>query len=118
MSHKLTVYRGTSFAITVHYLKNDVPATLVGATIRFTVKTTEFDTTVDDSTAIFKLNVTSHVDAAGGISKIQLVPADTATLTPTDYFYDIKVKEAGGAVYTLESGVLRLEASATNRTAP
>ena len=112
---KLTVDRGTTFTIDIVYKKNGVAASLTGATIRFTVKTAEFDSSTDDSTALVSKNVTSHTDASNGLSAIVLNPADTATITPGKYRYDIKVAEAGGAVYKIDEGVLTLDGSPTNR---
>lgn len=112
---KFTVDRGTTFTIDVAYKDNGLPASLVGATVRFTVKSTEYDSSTDDSTAVITKDVTSHVDAAGGISAVIIDPVDTATLDPGKYHYDIKVAEAGGAVYKIDEGTLKLDGSPTNR---
>jgi hypothetical protein len=112
---KLTINRGTTFTIGITYQKNGVASTLVGATIRFTVKTSEFDTSVTDSTAVITKNVTSHIDATNGKSMITLNPTDTATLTPGKYYYDIKVAEASGTIYKIDEGTLILDGSPTNR---
>jgi hypothetical protein len=112
---KFTVDRGTTFTIDIVYKKNGVAASLTGATIRFTVKSSEFDTSADDSTALVLKNVTSHSDPENGISLITLDPVDTATITPGKYRYDIKVAEAGGAVYKIDEGVLKIDGSPTNR---
>jgi hypothetical protein len=112
---KFTVDRGTTVTIDVVYTKNGVAATLAGATIRFTVKTVEYDTSTTDSTAVITKNVTSHTNAAAGLSAIILNPADTATLTPGKYYYDVKVAEAAGAVYKIDEGTMTLDGSPTNR---
>lgn len=112
---KLTINRGTTFTIGIIYQKNGVAATLVGATIRFTIKTVEFDAITNDSTAVVTKNVTSHTNAAGGISSITINPTDTATLVPGKYNYDIKVAEAGGAIYKIDEGKVTLDGSPTNR---
>lgn len=114
---KLTVDRGTTFTIDIVYKKNGVAATLSGATVRFTVKSVEYDTSTTDATAVITKNVTSHVDAPNGLSKITINPADTATLTPGKYLYDIKVAEGGGAIYKIDEGTLKLDGSPTNRLA-
>lgn len=114
---KLNIDRGTTFTIDIVYKKNGVAASLVGATIRFTVKTVEFDSSVTDTTAVVTKNVTSHTDGAAGLSSISIDPADTATLVPGKYNYDIKVAEAGGAVYKIDEGKITLDGSPTNRLA-
>lgn len=115
MASKLSVNRGTTYAITFNYQKDGVAASLVGASVFFTVKTTEFDGDTSDTTAVLSKTVTSHTDAAGGITTITINPADTATLTPATYFYDIKVKESTGAIYKCDEGKLVLDGSPTNR---
>lgn len=112
---KLTMDRGTTFTIDIVYKKNGVAASLVGATIRFTVKPVEFDSSTTDATAVITKNVTSHVDATNGLSLITINPADTATLEPGKYNYDIKVAESGGTVYKIDEGTLKLDGSPTNR---
>ena len=110
-----TINRGTTFTIDIEYIKDSVPATLVDATVRFTMKTSEYDASVTDTGAAVIKNVISHVDAPNGISMITIDPADTATLMPGKFFYDIKVAEDGGAVYKIDEGKITLDGSPTNR---
>lgn len=112
---KFNIDRGTTFTIDIVYKKNGVAASLAGATIRFTVKSVEYDDSTTDSTAVIAKNVTSHTNAAAGLSSILINPTDTATLTPGKYRYDIKVAEAGGAVYKIDEGIITLDGSPTNR---
>lgn len=112
---KFTVNRGTTFSIDIVYKKDGVPASLVGATVRFTMKSVEWDANATDSDAPVKKNVTSHKDAANGLTNVTLIPTDTSTLTPGKYFYDIKVAEAGGDVYKIDEGLITLDGSPTNR---
>jgi hypothetical protein len=111
----IRINRGTTFLWTFHYAKDDEPASLDGATIRFTVKSVEFSDDVDDSDAVITRDITDGDD--DGVASWTLIPADTATLEPGTYFYDIKVKEAGGAVYKIDEGKIRLDGSPTNRLA-
>jgi hypothetical protein len=112
---KFTINRGTTFTINIVYKKNGVAASLSGATIRFTVKSAEYDDSTTDATAVITKNVTSHTDAEAGLSLITIDPVDTATLTPAKYNYDIKVAEPGGAVYKIDEGKITLDGSPTNR---
>lgn len=109
----LNVNRGTTYTIDLQYQKNGVDTTLVGATVRFTVKEEEFDSDATDTTALVKKNVTDGNSA--GQATITLTPSDTATVEPGKYFYDIKVKEAGGEVYKVDEGKFVLDGSPTNR---
>lgn len=110
---QLKVNRGTTYAITFNYLKDGVATTLVGATVRFTMKTAEYSTDATDADASVVKNVTNGT--SGGVATITLDPADTATLTPGKYYYDIKVEEAGGDIYKCDEGTIKLDASPTNR---
>jgi hypothetical protein len=111
----LSVNRGTTFPIELNYKKDGVAFSLVGATVRFTVKTLEFDADSADTAALIKKNVTDGT--ALGTVTITLNPVDTATIAPGKYYYDIKVQEAGGAIYKVDEGRFALDGSPTNRTA-
>ncbi len=112
---KLKINRGTTYSRTVNYKVNGVPTTLVGATVRFTMKTAEYDSSTDDSTSVVKKNVTDGT--AGGVATITINPTDTNTLTPGKYYYDIKVdvNSNGATVYKIDEGTIELDASPTNR---
>ena len=110
---KLTIDRGTTFTIGVLYKRNGVAESLVGATVRFTVKSAEFDTSTTDSTAIITKNVTDG--NAQGEATITIDPADTATLVPNKYYYDIKVEQADGQIYKIDEGTIKIDGSPTNR---
>ncbi len=53
-----------------------------------------YDSDTADSTAVVTKNVTDGTSA--GAYTITIDPADTATLTPGKYYYDIKVENADG----------------------
>jgi hypothetical protein len=112
---KQKINRGTTYAMTVNYLVNGAATTLVGATVRFTMKTAEYDTSTTDSTASVVKNITTGT--SGGVATITINPADTATLTPGTYYYDIKVDVAsnGVTVYKIDEGTIILDGSPTNR---
>lgn len=112
---KLKINRGTTYQRSFTYRKDGVIKSLVGATVRFTVKGREFDSDTDDSDAVIVKNVTDGT--AEGEAVITLEPSDTATLTPKKYFYDIKVDEDsdGVFVYKVDEGTIELDGSPTNR---
>lgn len=112
---KLNINRGTTYSRTVNYSVNGVATTLVGATVRFTMKSSEYDADAADTTADVTKNVTDGT--ADGVAIITLDPSDTATLTPGKYFYDIKVdvNSDGTTVYKLDEGTIKLDGSPTNR---
>lgn len=110
---ELKINRGTTYVITFKFLKDGQPSSLVGATVRFTIKSTEYDDSTNDATAVVKKNITGGTSA--GIATITLDPEDTATLTPKIYYYDIKVEDSVGAVYKCDEGKVKLDGSPTNR---
>lgn len=117
--HKITVDRGTTYAITVTYLVDGVATNITGSTILFTVKSTESDDDITDSSALIQKTITSHTDATHGISTIVLTPSDTRSVTPGNYFYSIKIDIASDdvTVYELDEGKFILDGDPTNREA-
>jgi hypothetical protein len=112
----LKVNRGTTYTITYNHKVDGVATTLIGATVRFTMKSTEFDTDADDSDALIVKNITSG--DANGVATITLTPTDTYQ-TPGKYFYDIKVdvNSNGVTIYKMDEGKIILDGSPTNRVA-
>lgn len=113
MANTLKINRGATFTMDFNYQKNGVAETLVGATVYFTMKTSEYDTSASDTTAVIKKDITDG--DADGQATIIIDPADTINLTPGDYFFDIFVEEASGARYKTVEGKIKLDASPTNR---
>lgn len=111
---KLKVNRGTTYTIGIIYKRDGVLASLVGATVRFTVKPKEFDEDMDDSDATLIKNVTNGT--AQGEATITLDPDDTKEIIPKKYFYDVKVEQADGEIYKIDEGIFILDGSPTNRT--
>jgi hypothetical protein len=109
----LKVNRGTTYTIEFQYQRDGVDTTLVGATVRFTVKAAEYDSNATDSDAIILKNVTDG--DANGQATIVIDPADTALVAPLKYYYDIKVEQADGEIYKVDQGRLTLDGSPTNR---
>ena len=111
----LKINRGTSFFIGVNYEKDKVPHTLVGATVRFTIKTRESDADLADGSALVVKNVSSG--DASGYAEIEITPADTQAIPPGKLYYDVKVDEQsnGTRVYKIDEGTIKLDGSPTNR---
>jgi len=110
----LKVNRGTTYTIGLQYQKNGENSTLVGATVRFTIKTSEYDADMTDSDALLVKNVLDG--NSDGYAIITIDPTDTKTIDPGKYYYDIKVQEANGHIYKVDEGRLKLDGSPTNRT--
>ncbi len=110
---QLKINRGTTYIRSGTVSIDGVPADISTATVRFTMKTSEYDDDTDDSTASVLKNVTDGT--ANGEYEIELEPSDTAELVPGNYFYDIKVEFATGEIYKLDEGKVKLDGSPTNR---
>lgn len=112
----LKINRGTTYTITYNHLVDGVATTLVGATVRFTMKSVEWDTDADDSDAIVTKNITNGT--SGGVATISLTPTNTYQ-TPGKYYYDIKVdvNSDGVTIYKMTEGTITIDGSPTNRVA-
>ena len=114
MSADLCWTRGDSGRLDVTVKQADGTAyNLTGATLFLTVKTALTDA---DSAAVIRKEVTSHDNAAGGISQFILVPVDNATAGTR--YYDVQLKTADERIYTLFGGLWKVLSDVTARTAP
>lgn len=113
MSSQLKINRGTTYSINFTFQRNGAAASLVGATVRFTAKSTEYSTDTTDADAVIIKNITTG--ASDGTAIISINPADTASLVPGKYFYDIKVQLPSGEIYKADEGTIKLDGSPTNR---
>lgn len=114
--HRLDdISRGTTYTIQGFFIAEDGSTDITGATIFFTIKSTEYDSSSDDTTALVKKTVTDFPNATGGEYAITINPSDTATLAEVDGYYDIKIKLASGVILKLDEGKVRIDASPTNR---
>jgi|JI6StandDraft_1071083.scaffolds.fasta_scaffold09872_5 hypothetical protein len=88
---KLTIFRGATY---------DEPLPLgmdlTGATVYFTAKP-DYDSDVTDGAAVIAQDITSHTDAAAGITQLTLSSSVT-DITPGEYVCDVQVKTASGVV--------------------
>lgn len=93
MATKIDIYRGTSYPVIYNHTDSaggSVP--LTGKTLYFTVKADKYDTSATDATAIINKTVTSHTDAAAGVSGFTLTDVDTY-VEPGKYYYTFLVED-------------------------
>lgn len=111
---KLKINRGTTYTLTYKHKVDGVATTLVGATVRFTLKSVEWDTDANDNTASVTKDITNG--NSSGEATITLTPTDTYK-TPGKYYYDIKVdvNSDGVTIYKMDEGTVVLDGSPTNR---
>jgi hypothetical protein len=91
---------------------NGTAYNLTGATLFLTVKNALTDA---DSAAVIRKEVTSHDNAAGGISHFAIASGDNATAGTR--YYDVQLKDSTNAIYTLFGGIWKVLGDVTTRTA-
>jgi hypothetical protein len=110
----LTWTRGDSGRLDVSVKDADGTAyNLTGATLFLTVKSALTDA---DSAAVIRKEVTSHSNAAGGLSHFDLLTTDNATAGTR--YYDVQLKDSTNKIYTLFGGLWKVLSDVTTRTAP
>lgn len=90
MANKIQFYRKTTTNINLTFPGVD----LTGSTVYFTVKP-DYDDSQDDSPALIQKDVTTHVNAPLGTTRVQLTPDDT-NVKAGKYVFDIKLKKSTG----------------------
>lgn len=112
---KLKIDRGTTYTRTGTFSVDGVLTSLVGATVRFTVKTNEYTDVDNDSDASILKNITTGT--SDGAYTITISPSDTQDLDPGKYYYSTKVdvNSDGDTVYLLDEGTVELAGDPTNR---
>ena len=115
MATKLKINRGTTYIKTGTARLDGEALDISGSTVRFTVKSKEYDADATDSSAAISKDITDGTSA--GAYTITINPSDTATLTPGKYYFSIKldVDSDGATVYELDEGTITLDADPTNR---
>lgn len=96
MATKISLYRGATYPSVYQHTDGDgVELPLTGCTVFFTIKSAKYDEDSTDATAIFTATVTSHTDAAAGLTGWDtLIPS--VGVDPGKYYFDICVQDSGG----------------------
>lgn len=93
MAAKLELYRGVSYPITYNHTDSSGAAVpLTGKTLYFTVKADKFDSDANDTTAIISKTITTHTDAAGGVTSFTLTDTDTYK-EPGKYYFSFLIED-------------------------
>jgi len=108
MNTTIDMFRGDSRTLEVRVTDDyNKPVDLTGASVRFTVRKK-----VDGAKLIAKSSSNPAeieiTDAANGIFKIYLKPADTKAMRPGGYLYDVEVTLSSGDVHTVVFGNFQL----------
>jgi hypothetical protein len=106
------VYRGDTFGLILTFKNNDIPQDITGWTLFFTLKTAVDD---PDSSAILKIDWTTHTDPTNGISTLTLTATQTDALAGA-YYYDIQTKNTSSTIQTILYGTMTFTKDITRRT--
>jgi len=114
----LTIYRGDNKTWTIAFTDDaGDPIDITGYTLFFTVKNKGcYQDDSADTNALIEKDVTVHTNPTGGISAVSLVPADTNTIEPDDYIYDMQLKDSTDNILTVIKGDFTITADVTRRT--
>lgn len=113
---KIEMIRGDTRTITATFTDSDgVVLDLTGGTVFFTVNASAEPT--DDSAAVVSKDVTSFAAPTTGVATITLAAADTTSVTPGTYWYDVQFVSVGGVVTSLAKQKFVLKGDITRRVA-
>ena len=102
--------RGDTRVINITCVQSDgvTPINLTGAKVYFTVNASNSPT--DDTGAAFQKVTTTHTAPTLGQTSITIANADTQTLAPGNYYYDVQLKDAAGNITSLKQDVFTINA--------
>lgn len=115
MSHYLTVTRGDTVPLRLHF-KNSLGAdiNITGWTVFFTVKNGPHE--ADDTHAVISITHTTHTDPEHGLTVLTILPDMSKDLLG-DYFYDIQIKRPDGYLKTvIPASTINFDVDITRRS--
>ncbi len=116
MATKISIIRGDTRTISASFVDSDgVALDLTGGTVFFTVNANSSPS--DDSAAVVSKDVTSFAAPTTGVATITLAAADTTSVTPGTYWYDVQFVSGAGAVTSLPKEKFIIRSDITRRTA-
>lgn len=108
-------YRGDTvkYDLTVTDEETGDTIDLSGSSIWFTLKT---NTEQADAEAVYQTEITTHIDAPNGLSRL-VIPSDATTDFPViALYYDFQLVTSGSDVYTLEVDKVKVLSDITRTT--
>lgn len=111
MSKNITIDQGKTKILNLSFTdENGVAYNLTGATVYLTVKKKYTQT---DAQANLQKTITVHTDAVNGITQIEFIPADTATIPIGNYFYDVQIVDSNNKKFVVFDGVFFVKDTVT-----
>jgi len=112
------IIRGDDYTINIEVTSTDADGVttaynITGAKLWFTIKKRQDQ---EDAGALIQKTVTSHDNAAGGLTHFSLTSAETTLFDLEAYYYDIQMKTAAGKVMTISIGQIKIIYDITRTT--
>lgn len=116
MATTINIKRGNPYDATITVTNASGTAyDLTGKTIFFTVKKAT-DTGADDAGAVITKDITTHTNASGGVTTLNLTATQT-NIVPGDYSWDLRIYEGSPLVQlNTTSGACNILEVITKRT--
>jgi hypothetical protein len=119
----ITIFIGDNKSLAITWQTSSGPIDITGSTMFFTVKTNISD---PDSSAIISKtwNPTTFTDPGTGITYdttrgmtlLSLLPSDTGSLAAGTYYWNIRMKSAGGSISSTNNSTLLVIQGITQRS--
>jgi hypothetical protein len=116
VSATISVIEGVDVTTVIKFVKNSVAIDITWRTIFFTVKARD-DFSKDDSSAIFKKNITSHTNPSSWISSLVIDASDTDDQDLGEYKYNFLLKDGSGKLQATKRGVFEIIENVTQVSA-
>ena len=110
--YNITVYNGTTFALSPVWKVDNLPVNLTGYSAKMQVRDISGNLIVELSTANGKITITPAL----GQVNLALTATQTAsgTLAAGNYNYDLNLTDSASNVYKILEGAFAVKASVTN----
>ena len=100
--YNLEIEKGNTLDLKLLFKENGFPVDITDYTVFFTAKDSVSDL---DANAVIDKSITTHTNATGGATLIELSSSDT-DLTVGSYYYSIDTNDGDGDIKNLFRGVL------------
>ena len=108
--YNITVYQGTTFALSPVWKVDNLPVNLTGYSAKMQVRDISNNLIVELSTSNGKIVITPGI----GQIALALTATQTAALAVGNYNYDLNLTDSASNVYKILEGAFILKASVTN----